>query len=461
MAETQKIDSYVRAAGQLLGDVWHHPDGPTLRFWHDNFWEWDGRRYRRLTTGTLKARLGQLCHERSWKDDTYTITNLRDSLLCNGGVHLPNACIQPSWLKGRQGSRYFTVRNGILDLEAIRSGQPDVLIPHTPNWFVGYIADYNYDPKAECPRWHAYLHDCLENDTERIRFLQEWFGYCLTPDNRFQCALFLQGPGNAGKSTSILVLKYVLGPDNCSLLSLENLRDRFRLSALEGKLANLCGDGKTFPPKIEAFFKQYTGGESMSVRDLYKPPRELTPTARMMVSFNTLPDIEDSSSGMWRRFRVLPWTHAIPKDKIDLRYTLEGSPEWPFYPELPGILNWAIQGYCRLYNNNRFTEPAASTPILSEWRLNSHPVWEFFDTRLELETDSYSRLSTRQLRRAYLDWCGNTGHSVFNDIVLGRQLHSWAEARGLPVTKAKRRGSGGCEYSGIRLRPAAYSKEAV
>jgi putative DNA primase/helicase len=87
--------------------------------------------------------------------------------------------------------------NGTLDLQRLvfrRHRRSDLLTKQIP---------YAFDAAAECPTSLRFLNDIMRGDTEKIEFLQRWFGYCLSGDVREQCFVVLWGDGSNGKSTLV------------------------------------------------------------------------------------------------------------------------------------------------------------------------------------------------------------------------------------------------------------------
>ena len=73
-------------------------------------------------------------------------------------------------------------------------------------WFSSHVLPFEYDEAAKAPMWEAFLQQIFEGDVERITLLQEWFGYCLTPDTSQQKAMIFYGEPRAGKTTVANVL---------------------------------------------------------------------------------------------------------------------------------------------------------------------------------------------------------------------------------------------------------------
>jgi phage/plasmid-associated DNA primase len=89
----------------------------------------------------------------------------------------------------------------------------------------------DYDPKADCPTIRQFLADVLSPaDRETVEM---FLGYLLVPDHRFKKSLVLVGPKNTGKTTLLSLFFGLLGGDNMSGESLQDLCDnRFSSSAL-------------------------------------------------------------------------------------------------------------------------------------------------------------------------------------------------------------------------------------
>ncbi len=71
-----------------------------------------------------------------------------------------------------------------------------------------------------------YLASSLPNKEEQQMFW-EYFGYCMTQDTQFQKFLTLKGNGGTGKSVAVSLIQHVVGINNMSSISLQDLNKRF------------------------------------------------------------------------------------------------------------------------------------------------------------------------------------------------------------------------------------------
>ena len=63
------------------------------------------------------------------------------------------------------------------------------------------------------------------------------------------------------------------------------------------------------------------------------------PTHKVDVTTNHKPIIKGTDDGIWRRIHLVPFAVRIPDEECDPNYR-----EKYLMPELPGILNWMLQG---------------------------------------------------------------------------------------------------------------------
>jgi putative DNA primase/helicase len=106
------------------------------------------------------------------------------------------------------------------------------LRPHAASNFFTSMLPYENDPGALASTWLWFVHDTLPAVAD---FLQEFAGYALTADTRYELAVWLFGPPGSGKSTFLHGLQTMLGA-RAGLLSLADVeRNRFALAGLPGK----------------------------------------------------------------------------------------------------------------------------------------------------------------------------------------------------------------------------------
>jgi putative DNA primase/helicase len=101
-------------------------------------------------------------------------------------------------------------------------------------------------------------------------------------------------------------------------------------------------------------------------------------------------------------------------EDIDLERRLEA--------ELPGILNWSLDGLVRLTDQGRFTRPPATDEVLRTLQDLASPVQAFVRDMCAL--DPQKSVSVDGLYTAWRFWAGANGHRVTSKQTFGRDLRA-------------------------------------
>jgi len=444
-AAESHVDPHV-LAGLYLDKRGRRGQRLPLRFYQGRFWLWDGARYRSISESQLRAEVTQICYEWSaggkspFRTTRSLVSNVMQAL--SGLTVVEDDQDMPLWL-GKTGEccrNLLSVSNGLVDLDTLLDGKQARLLPATPDWFSTVTLPYAFDPKAQCPRWEAFLSEILEGDDERIRLLQEWFGYCLTRNTGEQKFLVLEGEGSNGKSVVCDLLAAMLGEANVSHVSLEVFGDRFQLAATLGMLANIATETGELRSVAEGQLKSFTSGDRMCFDRKNLAPLNARPTARLVLATNNRPQFSDRSSGLWRRMIPLPFNVQIPDERKDKKLPDK------LKAELSGILNWAVQGEGRRKAQDGFTNPKVCAAALQEYQEEMNPARVFLSEQIEAYPSE--ALPSQELYKDYQDWCAANGHKHLNNPAFGKEVR-----RRFPKVRRIREGGGNREwiYQGIRL----------
>ena len=133
--------------------------------------------------------------------------------------------------------------NGTLEISERRFRE------HKPEDYATSALPYAYDPEAACEVFRAVLGNVAP---DAVEFLQEFAGYCLTPDTSLETALWFKGPRGSGKSTVIEGLVAMLG-DKHGVLGLGEIESSpFALSRIPGKTLLVSTEQPSFVPPLDA-----------------------------------------------------------------------------------------------------------------------------------------------------------------------------------------------------------------
>jgi len=295
----------------------------------------------------------------------------------------------------------LNLRNCMLYLEERAS------YDHSPEYYSTVQLDVDYNPESTSPKWIKTLSEIFEDDEEKIKVLQEFFGLCLTTETKFEKCLFCVGEGANGKSLILHVLQAILGNQNCSAIPLEQFGNRHYLANLFGKLANIS---------IETFdstFKAIISGDSIEADNKYKQPFTFKPFSKLIFALNDLPRVEDKSHGYFRKVIILRFKRRFTEEEQNRNLKDE------LVEEMDGIFNWCLEGLVRLVERGYFEIGPTITHEIDEYKRENNNVIVFVEEKCEI---GLSTIPVDDLYAVYAIWCKDNGHQALSKINFGKEL---------------------------------------
>ena len=306
--------------------------------------------------------------------------------------------------------KYIPLKNGFLNMKTWK------IEGHIKEAMFTFQVNVEYDPDAECPRWIQFLKEISAGDHEMIDLLQEIFGYCFLPDNRFQKFFVFSGNGANGKTRFLEVIEDMLG-DSASTISVSQLHDKFALVDLYGKLVNITTEDKGDLVDSSSALKAIVSGDTVRAERKYRDSFRFKPYCKIICGMNQIPMTKDTSFGFFRRIQIVDWPVKFvdenDEDGVNPPYVL--SKDIHLAPklnkELQGIFNWAIEGLKRLMKNNKFTISEKQVQRQKDYQTEVDYVFRFFSEMIDEETIVKDYEYERPwLYSIYNDWCVQNGH---------------------------------------------------
>ena len=302
-------------------------------------------------------------------------------------------------------------KNGYVHLEGtdldLRAADPALGLTHA--------LECEYLPGSPAPvSFMRFLRRVLPDDAVRAR-VQEYVGYTLLADARYQRAQFWLGEGANGKGVLANIVQALHG--RIAAIALDQLAG-FHLSVLVGA-SLVYVDEVPRKPIDEQRLKSMIAGERIAVDRKYREPVSIHVRGKWLVLGNHLPAITDHSTGFWRRWDIVPFSVTIPeheRDPLLAQHIIDH--------EMSGVLNWALEGLVRLQRRGMFDPimPSAMTVVLHEAKADTNSVVAWVD-------DGSIELGTRcdtlkdSVFEHYRHWCTTNAMRQVSSVQFWKRMH--------------------------------------
>jgi putative DNA primase/helicase len=279
------------------------------------------------------------------------------------------------------------------------------LRPQNRQDFLTYQLPFEYNPDAKAQLFSDYLNR-VQPDIERQYILAEYLAYIFIKPSylKLEKTLLLYGSGANGKSVFFEIVNALLGAENVSSYSMQNLTDTkgyFR-AMLGNKLLNYASE---INGKLEtSIFKQLVSGEPVEARLPYGDPFTLTNYAKLIFNCNELPKDVEQSHAYFRRFLIVPFDTTIPENEQDKELSKKIIEN-----ELSGVFNWVLEGLQRLLSQKRFTQSNVVDRQLEDYKKQSDSVQMFLEDE-GFEKSTNESMEFKELFRLYLSYCTESNY---------------------------------------------------
>lgn len=249
--------------------------------------------------------------------------------------------------------------------------------------------------------WKKFVSEVMAGREASMKLLQEMTGYILYADSILQKCFFLMGDGANGKSVFLNVIRAVFGEANVSNVEMSSLIEPFQRINLINSLVNISTETSSNVKGAESIFKQIVVGDTINGCYKNKDFVNFNPRCVMISACNEYIKSRDTTSGFLRRICFIDFPCKFEGEKADTELEVK------LKAELPGIFNWAYEGYKRLCEQKKFTETREQAVMMEEFVQIMNPVAAFIR---ECLSDYTGRIERSALYQKYVSWCKEAGH---------------------------------------------------
>ena len=299
----------------------------------------------------------------------------------------------------------LTFQNGTLEIETGRFRD------FSESDYCSIIMDYDYDPAAKCPVWEHFIEDVTDEEPRRQEILQFLAGYVLMNDCRFQKIFLLIGSGGNGKSVYLEIIQKLFGDANVTHVEPTGLAAEFQRIRLKDSLLNIGSDINSDFSRGEIREWLLKVADGTSIQACYKGMNhvDFIPRCKLVYACNAMPTAE-IVNGLNRRMQFVDFPcqyvetpdPANPKQRQrDIHIVTKLN------SELPGIFNWAYEGYKLLRTVGYFTDAPEQAEFIQQFEQTSNPVLVFCD---DYADHFHGTITRKDVYDWYKWWCDETNH---------------------------------------------------
>lgn len=276
--------------------------------------------------------------------------------------------------------------------------------------FTPFSVDIAYYPDAEpVKEVDDYINLLTNNDADYRNRLLEILAHPLIVNKEFKRMMgkffIFVGDGGNGKGTLLAIIRKILNQKNCTALSIDNMSDERYFTTMQGKLVNLGDDIQDAAINHEQMkhLKNISTCDFVSTRELFKQSREVELTATLIFTSNHILKSFEKGESYKRRVDWLPmYTKPTKKDgKFITKLTKQESLEY--------WIKLMVDGYMRLYVNEKFTDSDLVTKFNTEYHAENNSVLQYLQ---DFEKDAFLDRRSPEAYEEYEIWAEENGLNV-------------------------------------------------
>lgn len=213
------------------------------------------------------------------------------------------------------------------------------------------INEVNNATLEDCPIFKNTLKEMFLDD-ENFKMFLDYLSTCLIKA-KTQQFLIIAGAGGTGKSMILNLIRKIIGKDNTSNVSLQDLTDKFKPIELFGKQVNIYAELPKKSIDQGDIIKIVFGGDLLTAQRKFQEPFFFTSYAKAIFSANRIPKYhDDRGNAFYRRMLIIR-----VRQKAEYIENIEEKLE----KEIPQIINYLVRHLSSIYSNNIIVEESESS----------------------------------------------------------------------------------------------------
>lgn len=281
--------------------------------------------------------------------------------------------------------------------------------------YITFSTGYDYvDYDETCPHTqdiYTFLGQIIPNKRV-LEYTLKVLGKSLIgmPDERFYIWTGLSGAN--GKSTLVNFLENTLG-DYITGVDVSLLTNKRGSSSnaspdvvrLRGKRIFTFQEPEHDDKLRTGILKQYTGGDTIVARELFKAPVSFKLQGTMIMCCNDLPTVTSIDGGTWRRIRVVEFKSRFCENPTkENEFKIDPTIKYKIKSWRPYFMSILIHWYQRFLEEG-MNEPDEVKKATAKYKVDNDKFNEFFDQILEETSNEFE--SNKNIYSHFSNWWSN------------------------------------------------------
>ena len=306
--------------------------------------------------------------------------------------------------------------NGVYDLEqtCFREGRPDDYISlSTKNDYHKWNEKNPYNIQIS-----KFFSQVLPNEAVRKYFINA-LCTCLAGTTKEEKLYIMTGSGSNGKSLTMDLMYLALGDYymSCPITIITRKRgasnetspEKVRMKGRRCGVFQETDDGEKMNVGV---MKEFTGGDKVLVRDLFKGAQEMIefkPQMKYFLTCNQLPEVPSNDDGTWRRLRVIAFTSKFTdKPTKDNEFMIDTLLKQKIEQWAPTFASYLIHIYNTEYKNKVYLEdPEDVMASTKQYKMENDFYTEYINDRITVTTNASDMIGKETLWEDFRAWYKN------------------------------------------------------
>jgi P4 family phage/plasmid primase-like protien len=302
--------------------------------------------------------------------------------------------------------------NGVYDLEhkVFRNGRPDDYIHNS----TGYAYRKYSDTMLFKTNIDNFFEQILPNKSVRD-FFKVALATCISGETKEEKLYILTGSGSNGKSLTVDLMIQALGNYymSCPITMITRKRGQSNDASpekvrMKGKRFGVFQETDEGERINVGIMKEFTGGDKVLVRDLFKGSNEMIefkPQMKYFLTCNQLPSVPSNDDGTWRRLRVIEFGSKFtdnpskPNEFLIDKNLKQEIRKWG-----PSFMSYLINIYEKQYKDKPMVEPVEVMASTNQYKMENDFYTEFIIEKINGTDNPKNVISKDMMWETFRAW---------------------------------------------------------